>query len=309
MRARTSSVEPKKAGVGEGGGRKRAPLLVELSLLLTVLFFGGNFVAVKLVVEAVPPLLFAAARFTAVGLLLLVLLRLVEPERRVGRGELLPLVGLGLVGITLNQSAFTIGVSLTTAASTALVYSTAPIWGMLLGAALGLERPRLLGLVGVALAFAGVGLVVRGGLGEPGASLAGDLLVLVAGACWGSYTVLSLPLLRRHSPLAVAAYSILFGGLAIVPFSLFDLGVEGAGLTATVWIAALFSTLCSGVFGFAAWQKGVSSVGANRVLVYQYLVTLVGVSAGLLLLGESFGLGQVVGAAILLFGVYLARRG
>lgn len=255
-----------------------------------------------------PPLLFAAVRFTAVGLLLWLLLRLVDPGARIAGRDLLPVAGLGLVGITLTQSVFTVGVSLTTAANTALVYSTAPIWGMLLGAALGLERPRLLGILGVALAFAGVGLVVYGGLGAPGASLAGDLLILAAGAFWGSYTVLSIPLLRLHPPLAVAAYSILFGGLAMIPFALFDLGVELAGLTGPVWLAALFSTLCSGAFGFAAWQAGVSRVGANRVLVYQYLVTLVGVSAGLLILGEGFGPGQILGALVLLFGVYLARR-
>jgi len=262
---------------------------------------------VKLVVEAVPPLLFAAARFTTVGVLLWLLLRLVEPGARIGGRALLPLAGLGFVGLTLTQSVFTVGVGLTTAANTALVYSTAPIWGMLLGAALGLERPRLLGLLGLALAFAGVGLVVYGGSGVPGVSLTGDLLILAAGAFWGFYTMLSIPLLKRYSPLAVAAYSILFGGVAMVPLSLLDLDVDPADLTTSVWIAALFSTLCSGAFGFAAWQTGVSRVGANRVLVYQYLVTLVGVGAGILLLGEGFGLGQLVGAAVIVVGVYLVR--
>ncbi len=62
-----------------------------------------------------------------------------------------------------------------------------------------------------------------------------------------------------------------------------------------------------GAFGFVAWQRGVSCVGANRVLVYQYLVTLTGVGAGVALLGEVYGAGQVVGAFVLLAGVYLAR--
>ena len=45
----------------------------------------------------------------------------------------------------------------------------------------------------------------------------------------------------------------------------------------------------------------------DRVLVYQYLVILTGVSTGILLLGEDFGIGQLVGAAVILAGVYLAR--
>ena len=53
---------------------------------------------------------------------------------------------------------------------------------------------------------------------------------------------------------------------------------------------------------------GVSHIGANRVLIYQYLVTLTGVTTGIVLLGEDFGLEQLVGAVVILCGVYLARR-
>jgi drug/metabolite transporter (DMT)-like permease len=65
--------------------------------------------------------------------------------------------------------------------------------------------------------------------------------------------------------------------------------------------------LCSSAFGFAAWGYGVSHVGANRVLIYQYLVTLTSVTTGIVLLGEDFGLQQLVGAVVILCGVYLAR--
>ena len=286
---------------------RRAVVFAELSLLLTAFFFGTNFVAVKYAVGSVPPLLFAAVRFTVAGLLLWLVLRVFEPESRLSRAEMLPMLGLGIVGITVTQSVFTVGVSLTTAANTALVYSTSPVWGMLLGSLIGLERPRLRGIVGVALALTGVGFIVYGGLGLGEANLVGDFLILGAAVCWGSYTMLSL--LERVSPLAVAAYPMLLGGLAIFPFALFDLDVDTGSLSGAVWFAALYSTVCSSAFGFAAWQKGVSRVGANRVLVYQYLVTLAGVSAGVIILGESFGYEKVLGAVILLVDVYLARRG
>jgi drug/metabolite transporter (DMT)-like permease len=289
--------------------KRRASLWVEVSLLLTVFFFGTNFVAVKHVVESVPPILFAAVRFTLAGLLLWLLLRLIEPESRLRREDFLPVLGLGVVGVTLTQSVFTIGVGLTTAANTALIYSTAPVWGMLLGFFLALEKPRLSGVLGVGLCLAGVALIVYGGLSFSGTSLAGDALILCAAVFWGSYTVLSLFLLRRYSPLALATYAILLGGLAAFPLSAFDFGrLDVAALDGSVWFAAAYSCLLSSAFGFAAWQRGVSHVGANRVLVYQYLVALIGVSAGILLLGEGFGLQQMAGAAVILIGVYLARR-
>lgn len=281
---------------------------VEVSLLLTVFFFATNFVAVKYVVEVVPPVLFAAVRFTFVGLLLIAILRFVEPQTRIKRGDLLPLLGLGFVGISCTQTVFTIGVGQTTAANTAIVYATAPVWGMLLGFFLGFERPRLLGVAGIALCLAGIVAVEYGGIDLAGTSLTGDLLILCAAVFWGSYTVLSIPMLRRYSPLAVASYSIMLGGLVVVPFSLIDLDVDFSDLTGMVWFAALYSALLSSGFGFFGWQRGVAAVGANRVLIYQYLIALTGITAGIILLGETFGVGQIVGAAIILSGVYLARR-
>jgi drug/metabolite transporter (DMT)-like permease len=61
-------------------------------------------------------------------------------------------------------------------------------------------------------------------------------------------------------------------------------------------------------FGFYAWQRGVSRAGANRVLVYQYLITLVGVASGVVLLGEDLTVSKIIGGAVILLGVYLARR-
>lgn len=289
------------------GRRERA--LAEVSLLLTVFFFGTNFVAVKVVVESVPPVLFAAARFTLAGLLLLPLALLAGPGGRLKRRDLLPILGLGVVGVTLTQTVFTIGVSLTTAANTALVYSTAPVWGMLLGFALGWERPRPAGILGICLSLAGVGFIVYGGLEFAGTSLAGDVLILAAAVFWGSYTVLTLSFLGDYSPVAVASYAMILGGLAAFPLAAFGVGrLDLAAVDARTWWAAAYSTLCSSAFGFAAWGWGVSRVGANRVLIYQYLVTVTGVGAGIVLLGEDFGPRQLVGAAIIVCGVYLARR-
>jgi drug/metabolite transporter (DMT)-like permease len=291
------------------GRKDRAATLVEASLLLAVLFLGTNPVAVKVAVAEFPPFPFVAMRFTLAGLLLLALVALLEPrDGRPGRRDLLSLAGVGLVGVGANNVAFTLGVSMTTASETALIYAAVPIWGILLGLALGLERPTPWGILGVCLAFLGVAVVVYGGL-TGSTSLFGNLLVVVATVCWGSYAVLSLPLLRRYSPLVVASYTMLFGGLGALPLAL--PGFLEAGWTEAsggAWEALAYSTLLVAAFGFWAWQRGVSQVGANRVLIYQYLITLVGVAAGVLLLGESLTANKLLGGAVILLGVYLARR-
>lgn len=52
----------------------------------------------------------------------------------------------------------------------------------------------------------------------------------------------------------------------------------------------------------------MSRIGANKVLVYRYLVALVGVASGVVLLGEALTAGKVVGGVVIVLGVYLARR-
>ena len=303
--ARGGSGEETTAGKG---GRKTSPLF-EASLLSTAVFLGTNPVAVKYAVGYIPPLPFVTLRFVLAGLVLWGILCLFNPAGRLRSNDLWAMAGLGLVGIASNNILFTHGVSMTSASNSALVVATAPLWGMLLAFVLGWERPKLTGIVGVGVAMLGVAVIVYRGLGESGASLAGDLLVMGAAVCWGSYAVLSLSLLERYSPLAVAAYSMLFGGLAVLPLASVQLpGVDWGAVSLGGWGAFAYSALLVAAFGFTFWQRGISRIGANRMLVYQYLVTLVGVVAGVVLFGESFGIDKVIGAAILLGGVYLARR-
>lgn len=287
----------------------RGIALAEASLVLASVFWGVNYAATKFAAEAIPPLMLVALRFTGGGLLLLLVLRLVEPRSRLGRGEWLPMVGLGLFGLGAAQTSFTFGVSLTTAANTGLIFASAPIWGLLLGYALGLERPRRRGVAGVALSILGIGIVFYDGLGAPEASLAGDLFVLLAAVFVGVYTVLSMPMLRRHTPLAVATYPTVFAGpvvlLASTPYLL---GIDWSGVGGGSWAALAYSAVFATAFAFAAWQGGISRIGANRVLVYQYLITLTGVASGIVFFGESLGPEKILGGAVILLGVYLARR-
>src|SRR3712207_6587068 len=298
-----------RVGADRKDERSKSTHPTELFLLVAVLLLGTNPVAVKYAVSAVAPLPFVALRFTVAGLLLLGATRFLGSAGRVERKDLLPMMGVGALGVGATNMLFTSGVNLTNASDTALLYAVVPAWGMILGFVLGLERPTLRGVLGAGIAFLGIIVVVYGGLGGSGSSLEGNLLVLGATVCWGSYTVLSLPLLEKYSPLVVAAYTVLFGGLAALPFSLPGfISVDWDAMSVGVWAAVAYSTVLVAAFGFFAWQKGASLLGANKVLVYQYLITFVGVTSGIMLLGEGLGVEKIVGGAIILFGVYLTRR-
>src|SRR5215218_6498035 len=240
--------------------------------LVVAVFWGTNYAATKFAALSIPPTSVVAVRFLVGGLLMYAALRILEPESKLARKHLLPMAGLGCLGVAIGQTTFTFGVSLTMAANTGFIFATAPVWGLLFGFVLGLERPTWRGISGVGLSILGVGVIFYEGLGLDGTSLIGDLLVLLAAMGFGAYTVLSMRVLVRYSPLAVATYPILFGAslvlLVSVPFFT-RLEWEGVGMGA--WAAVVFSAVFATAFAFSAWQIGVSRIGANRVLVYQYL--------------------------------------
>lgn len=73
-------------------------------------------------------------------------------------------------------------------------------------------------------------------------------------------------------------------------------------------MAVAYSTVLCSNFAIAAWQVNTSRLGANKVLVYLYLLPVIGLLASVSLLSEDLGINKVAGASTILLGVYLARR-
>ena len=290
----------------------------EIFLFLAAFFVGTDFVSVKYALQGLPPLVLVPLRYTIAGLAILVLLRLFRNKDGIGLTpkELTVMAGLGFVGVTLNQVGYTVGLSLTSGSHGALIFATAPVWGLILGIVLGFERGSWRGAVGLGFAVAGVALVVGDGLGSPEASVGGDLLVCLSALSWGAYTILSLPILARLDPLLVAGWTMVLGGLAALPLAFTGFpglseslsSVQWDAVSIESWVAVLYSTVLASAFAIAAWQSNVSRLGANRVLVYMYLVTLFGLVSSVLLLSEEFTAEKLAGALVILVGVYLARR-
>ncbi len=289
--------------------KNKAAALTEVSLSLAAIFWGLNYATTKYAAGSLPPMAIVALRFAGGALILFLVLRLFEPESRLKRGDVARMAALGCFGVGTAQTCFTFGVSMTTAANTGLIFASAPIWGLVLGFLLGLERPTAKGVLGVLLSIVGIGAVFYDGIGMEGASLTGDLLILAAAIGVGGYTVLSMPVLQRYSPLAVATYPALFAAPAVMLFaSPFFVGLDWGSVDTGAWLAVAYSAIFATAFAFAAWQRGISRVGANRVLVYQYLITITGVTSGIVFFGESLGVNKVIGGLVILIGVYLARR-
>jgi drug/metabolite transporter (DMT)-like permease len=280
------------------------------ALVLAAVFIGLNYVAIKVAIVSVPPLLIGAFRFVLGGLLLLGVLRLVEKVVWPRPATLLVMLGIGLVGGTLFNAALNEGMRLTNASNAALIMATAPIWGMFLAAVLGVETLKMRSLLGAGISLLGVGLILGKGLEGSASSLLGDVLVLVAAISFGAYSVLSRREQANNSPLAIAAYTTLLGGLALLPIASTEFaGWDVGAVSLRAWAALGYLTIFSTAFAYGVWQSGIARIGPNKVLVYLYLITLTGVLSSIILLHEDFSVRRIIGAIVLLAGVYLSRRG
>lgn len=279
-------------------------------LLLTVVIWGLTFPISKYILGYWPPMVFAAIRYVGAALFLMALLKLRQGSVAIPRADLLPLAGIGVLGITLFQSLWSNGLALTTASKAAILVSTSPIWAALWATVTG-NRPSTAALIGVFLSFAGTFLVINNSLTEftlSGGSLMGDLMFLANAAIWAAYSAVAPPYLHRLGPLKVTAWSMLIGSVLLLPLAAFDVGaVDWDATPAGVWWSLAFTIVLSAALGFVWWYEGLRRLGLTRAMVYSNLIPVCAVAAAVLFLGESFSWIQGAGAVVVLAGIRLTR--
>ncbi len=280
---------------------------VDIVLLLMVLIWAANFSVVKAVLSHIPPLAFNTVRLVGSSTLLLAF-TLVDKPRTLSRADLPRLLVLALLGHTLYQFTFVFGIDRTSASNSALLISMTPVVVALLGHLTGQERSSSLTWVGVTASILGVYLVIDPSSTNGGDTI-GDLLILAAAICWALYTVGSKSLLGRLGPLRLSAYTMALGSLFYIPFgipSLLRLQFERVPWTA--WLGTAFSFVFALSAAYFFWYYAVSRVGATRTAAYSNLTPVAGLAIAWLTLGENVSVRQILGAAVILLGVYLVRQ-
>ena len=287
-------------------------------MLGVITIWGVNFTAVKFALKDFTPLDFNALRF---GFATLIMLTLVWRRNGGNLNDLLyipfrdlaRIVLLGLCGHTAYQIAFINGLARTTASNSSMLMATSPIFVAIYGSLFGVERTNRTTWAGILLSFAGIAALIGGGSHgfslQNGATI-GDLLVLIAAALWAAYTVMSKPLLVRYSPLKVTAYSMLAGTPPLILASLPDLLRQDWGsIQPFAWGGLAYSTILSVVVSYIIWSTSVQRVGNARTAIYSNLTPVVGIIVSAVVLGDKLTIWQMMGAAIVLAGLLLTRRG
>ena len=276
-----------------------------------MVFWAGNFIVVKGAIEVLPPVGFSFLRYCIAAITLLTLLRVREGAIRLPRGDVVKILALGALGFGCYQILWPVALQSIPAGDSALLIATTPVMTALLAMAVGADSPNAVKLIGAFISFSGVALVIAAGQGLVlGASLVGDLLTLVAAACWAVYTVFGATILRRHSPLITTTWAIVAGAVFLAPVGIAQLSTADLSMVGPAVVLALVysGTLAAG-FANVVIFNGVKLLGPTRVNALQFLVPALAVGMAAIFLSEPIRPIQLVGGAIILAGVALLRRG
>lgn len=283
-----------------------------LALAATVVAWAGAFPTIKALLDsgfAAQDIAIVRYAVAAPGFALLLFFAGGLPG--IGRGGALRLALAGVFVVAGYHLSLNFGTGHTTAGTSAILVALAPALTAVLAAWAGLERLTSRRMAGLAIAFAGIAVVVFLGGGEAELSLAGikgPAIVLLAPLAFALYNILLKPLLGRCSLIALTAASSLFGTLALLPFarastveSVVDAGARDLALLAFLGIA------CT-LVGYLTWNVGLRGIGPTRAVAYTYAIPPLGVLFSALTLGEDVTLWLAVGGALVVAGVALAQR-
>jgi drug/metabolite transporter (DMT)-like permease len=226
------------------------------------------------------------------------------------RRDALRLAAVGVCVVVGYHVFLNVGTKYTTSGTAALVVALSPALTLLLAAGLGLERWNLCRAVGLAVAFAGVAIVVLLGAGGE-LSLAnakGPLIVLAAPVAFALYNVLLKPLLGRYDLLALTAATSLVGTIFLLPLVRAGTIDSVTGISAEDAVLVLYLGVASTFLGYIGWNVGLRGLGATRAVTYTYLISPLAVLMGAAFLDESVTPWLAVGGALVLGGVAAAQR-
>ena len=280
----------------------------QLLLLCAVVIWGWTFVATKICLAYMSPIELLGLRLL-IAVPVLVVLAVLRGSVRPLRLPLRPvLLGSMLIGVHFYIQIT--GLEYTTATNTGWIIAVTPVVLALASHLILGERVSRGLAYGILVATLGIVVLISGGrltdLGWLGS--VGDWLILASAHTWALYTIAVRGLARSENPLVVTIAVLLPATLVSAVILLF---VSDGSKFLHLPADALFALLFLGVFGMALahwfWQIGVARVGAARAGVFLYLEPLATTALAVPYLGEPFGIATLVGGALVLLGVWIAR--
>lgn len=281
-----------------------------LALLAVQVLFGSLPVVAKPVLSVLPAFPLVGVRVAITALILFAVQfwrgRIWLRER----GDYLRLAVLSLFGVTLNQLLFIGGLSLTKASNTSLLVVTIPIFTLAVSAIVGIERLRLVKVIGIILAAAGViFLIDPRNASFSSETTIGDLMIVGNSLAFGIYVATSKAVVTRNGAFRSMMWIFIFAALICVPLGMFDIYRHGSAVVGPgVWLVVVYIAIFSTAIPYLFNAYALLHVNPSVVTVFIYLQPIIGVLLASFFLGEKLDIRFVAAGVLIFAGVFLTTR-
>lgn len=285
------------------------PLIV---MLLTPLMFSSNLIFGRGLVGVVPPFTLACIRWLSVSLLLSPLIWAERHQiKALFQSNARLMLLMGFLGMWICGGLVYLSLNYTTATNGTLIYTTSPVFIMLI-------EWLVLGRViiarqwfGAFVAFMGVAVIVTRGDWHIFTTMRfniGDLMILVAAISWAIYSVLG----RKPQFMVISTFANLgliafFGAITLIPLALWEWQQATTPLITQAALPGLVGIVfISSILAFGGFQYGVRKLGTVTAGFCMYLLPPYGVGLAVLLLGEQLYSFHIAGIILVMTGIVLA---
>jgi drug/metabolite transporter (DMT)-like permease len=280
-----------------------------LFLALTSVGWGFNWPITKFLLGYLPPLTLRGTT-GVVGASLLAILALTRGQSlRVPRDQWPRLLLAAFLNVGCWMVLMGFALVFLPASEAALIAYTMPVWASLLAWPVLGEKPNLLRVLSLVMAFAGLSAILGGnGFAASLSKLPGIIMALCGALGFAVGTVLAKKWPLHLPPITAAAWQI---GLGCLPVAIAGFLIETAdvsGLSKVGWLMLGYSTVVQFCVAYVSWFAALSRLPASVAAIGTMAVPVIGVTASAFALHEPLGIGQIAALMFTLAGVALATQ-
>jgi drug/metabolite transporter (DMT)-like permease len=280
-------------------------------LLLTAVFWGGTFIAARVVMRDVGAFPAAFLRFALAScFLLLFTWRIEKGLPRLKKEQIVPIIMLGM-HIFLYNLFFFKALKIIDAGRAAVIVALNPIVIGMLSSLFFKEKLTAARIIGLVVSVTGAIVVVsRGSAAEltGGGFGRGELYVCFAVLGWVFYSLLGKATMSELSPLVTVTYSSLVGTVALsIPAGIEGVFGEMFAYTGVAWLSIFYLGFFGTVVGFVWFYEGIDKIGATRASQFINFVPISAVLLAFIVLKEPITVSLSIGTILVCSGVCLSN--
>ncbi|MBR2768869.1 MAG: DMT family transporter [Solobacterium sp.] len=280
-----------------------------IALILSIMIWGASFIATRIAVLSLSPVMIGFLRCAFAALILAVITVLRKKKYHVEKSDLRNILLSAIFGITIYYAAENYGIALTSASSAAAITAVYPIFTVLIGRIFFHDFISLRQYAGIFLAVGGIVFLSAGagGGGQKGQWI-GNVLLIINGLNWGFYNYLVQSVSQKtdiNSMTLLQSFTASLGFLLLLPF---DQPLVIGPITPALIAAMVFLSAGCSVAAYYLYNYGLRGVSAAAAAACLNLLPVFGIFFSWALLHEPISLRQILGAAVVILGVILSSR-